>query len=102
MRAALPPEITMSRHVWNCSQAGALVASVPSLDCGRHCRQIRSWSLGSRAPLIPGMNVVKKAAVEVHDQRGWAGPTAVAVTDCKERGREIGERMVEAFFREGS
>lgn len=28
MRAALSAEVSMSHHVWNCSQAGALVASV--------------------------------------------------------------------------
>ncbi|KAG6392894.1 hypothetical protein SASPL_147122 [Salvia splendens] len=28
IKAALRPEVSMSNHVWNCSQAGALVASV--------------------------------------------------------------------------
>ncbi|KAL6335921.1 hypothetical protein AAG906_003546 [Vitis piasezkii] len=44
-----------------------------------------------RAPLIPVMGEVKKAAIQ-------AGPTAVSVTDDEEKGREIGELMVEAFL----
>ncbi|KAL3497559.1 hypothetical protein ACH5RR_040291 [Cinchona calisaya] len=106
MRAALPPEITMSHHVWNCSQAGALVASVLQGDLMGLGKALSSDKIVEpiRAPLIPGMEAVKAAALEAGAfgcTISGAGPTAVAVTDDEERGREIGERMVEAFFKAG-
>ncbi|KAL8490336.1 hypothetical protein ACS0TY_025524 [Phlomoides rotata] len=107
MRAALPPEITMSHHVWNCSQAGALVASVLQGDLHGLGKALSSDKIVEprRAPLIPGMDAVKKAAIKAGAfgcTISGAGPTAVAVTDSEERGREIGERMVEAFSTGGN
>ncbi|XP_051123915.1 homoserine kinase [Andrographis paniculata] len=107
MRAALPPEITMSHHIWNCSQAGALVASVLQGDLPNLGKALSSDKIVEprRAPLIPGMAEVKKASIEAGAfgcTISGAGPTAVAVTDSEERGREIGERMVEAFMKEGN
>ena len=58
----------------------------------------------TRTPLIPGMEGVKKAALEAGAfgcTISGAGPTAVAITDDEEKGRQIGERMVEAFLDEG-
>ncbi|XP_019191936.1 PREDICTED: homoserine kinase-like [Ipomoea nil] len=106
MRAALPAEIPMSSHVWNCSQAGALVASVLQGDLPGLGKALSSDKIVEprRAPLIPGMEAVKKAAIEAGAfgcTISGAGPTAVAVTDDEERGMEIGKRMVEAFFQEG-
>lgn len=106
MRAALPPEITMSHHVWNCSQAGALVASVLQGDLRGLGKALSSDKVVEprRAPLIPGMEAVKAAALEAGAfgcTISGAGPTAVAVTDNEEKGREIGERMVEAFMKAG-
>ncbi|CAA0825514.1 Homoserine kinase [Striga hermonthica] len=107
MREALPPEITMSHHIWNCSQAGALVASVLQGDLTGLGKALSSDKIVEprRAPLIPGMDAVKKAAIEAGAfgcTISGAGPTAVAVTDDEEMGAEIGKRMVEAFFKEGN
>ncbi|KAL6978723.1 homoserine kinase [Sarracenia purpurea var. burkii] len=107
MRAALPTEITMSHHVWNCSQAGALVASVLHGDLKGLGTALSSDKIVEprRAPLIPGMDAVKKAAIEAGAfgcTISGAGPTAVAITDDEERGREIGIRMVEAFMEDGN
>ncbi|KAL6970723.1 homoserine kinase [Sarracenia purpurea var. burkii] len=107
MRAALPTEITMSHHVWNCSQAGALVASVLQGDLKGLGTALSSDKIVEprRAPLIPGMDAVKKAAIEAGAfgcTISGAGPTAVAITDDEERGREIGIRMVEAFMEDGN
>lgn len=58
-----------------------------------------------RAPLIPGMEGVKRAAIEAGAFRctiSGAGPTAVAVIDDVERGAKIGEQMVKAFLKEGN
>ncbi|KAG2264560.1 hypothetical protein Bca52824_071639 [Brassica carinata] len=55
----------------------------------------------SRAPLILGMETVKKAALEAGAfgcTITGAGPTGVAVIDAAEKGEEIGEKMVEAFM----
>ncbi|KAJ6346516.1 hypothetical protein OIU77_029369 [Salix suchowensis] len=63
---------------------------------------IKLWSL-KRAALIPGMEGVKKAALEAGAfgcTISGAGPTAVAVVESEERGVEIGVRMVEAFWKE--
>ncbi|GAV61171.1 GHMP_kinases_N domain-containing protein/GHMP_kinases_C domain-containing protein [Cephalotus follicularis] len=106
MRAALPAEITMAHHVWNSSQAAALVAAVLEGEVEGLGRALSSDRIvePKRAPLIPGMEGVKKVAIEAGAfgcTISGAGPTAVAVTDGEERGREIGERMVEAFWKEG-
>ncbi|KAA8546184.1 hypothetical protein F0562_020922 [Nyssa sinensis] len=107
MRAALPTEITMSHHVWNCSQAAALVASVLQGDLRGLGTALSSDKIVEprRAPLIPGMEGVKKAAIEAGAfgcTISGAGPTAVAVTDDEEKGRDIGVRMVEAFMEDGN
>ncbi|KAK6946548.1 GHMP kinase N-terminal domain [Dillenia turbinata] len=107
MRAALPAEIGMSHHVWNCSQAGALVASVLQGDVEGLGKALSSDKIvePKRAPLIPGMESVKKAAIEAGAfgcTISGAGPTAVAVIDCEEKGKEIGIKMVEAFLKDGN
>lgn len=106
MREVLPGEIGMKDHIFNSSQAAALVAAVVRGDV-----RVLGESMGSdriveprRAGLIPGMEMVKRAAVEAGAYGctiSGAGPTAVAVIDEEEKGREIGERMVEAFLEGG-
>lgn len=107
MRAALPAEVGMPHHVWNCSQAGALVASVLQGDPVGLGKALSSDKIvePKRAPLIPGMEGVKKAAIEAGAfgcTISGAGPTAVAVVDNEEKGKVIGEKMVEAFWKEGN
>ncbi|CAI8587194.1 unnamed protein product [Vicia faba] len=107
MRAALPLEIGMPHHVWNCSQAGALVAGVLQGDLFMLGKALSSDKIvePKRAPLIPGMDAVKKAAIEAGAYGctiSGAGPTAVAVTDNEEKGRLIGEQMVRAFQKDGN
>ncbi|KAF8377459.1 hypothetical protein HHK36_030837 [Tetracentron sinense] len=107
MRAVLPSQISMKDHVWNCSQAGALVAAVLEGDLRGLGKALSSDKIVEprRAPLIPGMEGVKRAAIKAGAfgcTISGAGPTAVAVTDDEERGREIGERMVEAFLKDGN
>ncbi|XP_058068244.1 homoserine kinase-like [Magnolia sinica] len=56
------------------------------------------------ASLIPAMACVQRAALEsgaLGFAISGAGPTVVAVTDNKDKGKEIGARMVEAFWEEG-
>lgn len=103
MRAALPAEIGMALHVWNSSQAGALVAAVLLGDTAGLGRALSSDKIVEprRAPLIPGMEAVKKAAILAGAfgcTISGAGPTAVAVTDSPENGEAIGKKMVEAFM----
>ncbi|PPR91970.1 hypothetical protein GOBAR_AA28713 [Gossypium barbadense] len=106
MRAALPAEIGMPHHVWNCSQAGALVASVLEGDVVGLGKALSSDKIvePKRAPLIPGMEAVKKAAIKAGAfgcTISGAGPTAVAVIDNEEEGKKIGQKMVDAFLEEG-
>lgn len=106
MRAALPKQVGMKDHVANCSQAGTLVAAVLQGDARMLGAALSSDGIvePARMPLIPGMAAVKKAALEAGAfgcTISGAGPTAVAVTDDEKRGREIGERMAEAFWEEG-
>ncbi|KAJ0011359.1 hypothetical protein Pint_34086 [Pistacia integerrima] len=107
MRAALPAEVMMPHHVWNCSQAGALVASVLQGDLAGLGKALSSDKIvePKRAPLIPGMEAVKKAAIKAGAfgcTISGAGPTAVAVVEDEEMGKAIGERMVEAFWKDGN
>jgi homoserine kinase len=107
MRAALPLEIGMPHHVWNCSQAGALVAGVLQGDLLMLGKALSSDKIvePKRAPLIPGMDAVKKAAIEAGAfgcTISGAGPTAVAITDDEQKGHLIGQQMVQAFQKEGN
>ncbi|KAH7518242.1 homoserine kinase [Ziziphus jujuba] len=107
MRAALPAEIGMPHHVWNSSQGGALVAGVLLGDLIILGKALSSDKVVEprRAPLIPGMEAVKKAAIEAGAfgcTISGAGPTAVAVIDDEKKGAEIGEEMVKAFLKEGN
>ncbi|KAL1215655.1 Homoserine kinase [Cardamine amara subsp. amara] len=110
MRAALAAEIPMAHHVWNSSQAAALVAAVLEGDVVNLGKALSSDKVvePKRAPLIPGMEAVKKAALEAGAfgcTISGAGPTAVidtAVIDTAEKGNEIGEKMVEAFLKVGN
>ncbi|KAL5562320.1 hypothetical protein UlMin_032067 [Ulmus minor] len=107
MRAALPKEIGMPFHVWNSSQAGALVAAVLQGDLVGLGKALSSDRIvePTRAPLIPGMQAVKKAAIEAGAfgcTISGAGPTAVAVIDNEEKGKEIGVQMVNAFLNVGN
>ncbi|KAH7669336.1 Galactokinase/homoserine kinase protein [Dioscorea alata] len=106
MREALPAEVGMKEHIRNSSQAAALVAAVLQGDA-----RVLGSALSSdvivepkRAPLIPGMAAVKVAAMEAGAfgcTISGAGPTVVAVIDGEEHGKEIGDRMVEAFLVNG-
>jgi len=107
MRAALPLEIGMPHHVWNSSQAAALVASVLQGDLFMLGKALSSDKIvePKRAPLIPGMDAVKKAAIQAGAfgcTISGAGPTAVAVTDSEEKGHIIAQHMVQAFQKEGN
>ncbi|KAK7829283.1 homoserine kinase [Quercus suber] len=106
MRAALPSAIGMANFVWNSSQAVALGAAVLEGDMAGLVKALLGDRIVKprRAPLILGMEAVKKVTIEA----GVFGctisgvrPTVVAMIDCEERGVRIGERMVEAFWREG-
>jgi homoserine kinase len=107
MRAALPLKIGMLHHVWNCSQAGALVAGVLQGDLLMLGKALSSDKIvePKRAPLIPGMDAVKKAAIEAGAfgcTISGAGPTAVAITDDEQKGHLIGQQMIQAFQKEGN
>lgn len=107
MRAALPAEIGMPHHVWNCSQAGALVAAVLQGDVVALGKALSSDKVVEprRAPLIPGMEAVKRAAIDAGAfgcTISGAGPTAVAVTGDHHAGLRIGEHMVRAFLEHGN
>lgn len=107
MRAALSPEVPMKHHIHNSSQGAALVAAVLQGSASALGSALSSDVIvePKRAPLIPGMLAVKAAALEAGAYGctiSGAGPTAVAVTDCEEKGTEIGRRMMEAFQTEGN
>ncbi|EPS62649.1 hypothetical protein M569_12139 [Genlisea aurea] len=106
MREALPLEIAMSEHIWNCSQVGALVSSILQGDIEGLGKALSSDKIVEprRAALIPGMVAVKNAAIEAGAfgcTISGSGPTIVAVTDNEEKGVRIGEKMVKAFMNEG-
>ncbi|XP_051188833.1 homoserine kinase-like [Lolium perenne] len=106
MRAALPRHVDMGQHVRNASQAAALVASVLLGDAAGIGSAMSSDGIvePTRAPLIPGMAVVKAAALEAGALGctiSGAGPTAVAVIQGDEKGEQIARRMIDAFWLAG-
>ncbi|KAK8933439.1 hypothetical protein KSP39_PZI015256 [Platanthera zijinensis] len=103
MRAALPELVKREDHVANSSQAAALVAAILQGNVRVLGSALSSDAIvePKRAPLIPGMLAVKKAAVEAGAfgcTISGSGPTVVAVVEDEEKGREVGRRMVEAFL----
>ncbi|KAL0921801.1 hypothetical protein M5K25_008910 [Dendrobium thyrsiflorum] len=103
MRAALPEMVNRKDHVANSSQAAALVASILQGNVRVLGSALSSDGIvePKRAPLIPGMIDVKKAAMEAGAfgcTISGAGPTVVAIVDDKENGKEVGKMMVEAFL----
>ncbi|KAJ8490293.1 hypothetical protein OPV22_012014 [Ensete ventricosum] len=95
MREALPADIPMKDHVRNSSQAAALVAAVLQGNVRVLGSAMSADGIVEprRAPLIPGMVSVKKAAIDSGAfgcTISGAGPTAVAVTNDEEKGKEIG------------
>ncbi|KAG6530328.1 homoserine kinase-like [Zingiber officinale] len=107
MREALPANIPLKDHIWNSSQAAALVAAVVQGNVRVLGSAMAADAIVEprRAPLIPGMVGVKKAAMEAGAfgcTISGSGPTAVAVIDEEEKGNQIASRMVEAFTKEGN
>ncbi|KAG6478545.1 hypothetical protein ZIOFF_061988 [Zingiber officinale] len=92
MREALPANIPMKDHIRNSSQAVALAADVVQGNVRVLGSAMAADAIVEprRAPLIPGMVSVKKAAMEA------------AVIDEEEKGNKIASRMVEAFTKEGN
>ncbi|PKA59867.1 homoserine kinase [Apostasia shenzhenica] len=106
MRAALPELVKREEHVANSSQAAALVAAVLQGNVRVLGSALSSDGIvePKRAPLIPGMVAVKKAAMAAGAfgcTISGSGPTAVAVVDDEGKGEEVGKRMVEAFLMGG-
>ncbi|KAG6530330.1 hypothetical protein ZIOFF_012557 [Zingiber officinale] len=105
MRETLPTSIPMKDHIWNSSQAVALVAVVVQ----GNVRVLRSAMAADaiveprRAPLIPGMVSVKKTTMEAGVfgcTISGSGLTIVAVINEEEKGNEILSKMMEAFTKE--
>ncbi|KAF6159110.1 hypothetical protein GIB67_032727 [Kingdonia uniflora] len=95
MRAVLPSEIVMLDHISNSSQSGSLGKAFSS------DRIVES----KLTPLIPGMGAIKNAMIGARAfgcTISGAGPTTAALTDSELRGEKIGEKMVEAFWKEGN
>lgn len=106
MRSVLPTHISMSDHIFNCSQAASLVTAVLHGDLPLLGKSLSSDTIvePKRSPLIPGMAEVKEAALQAGAfgcTISGAGPTAVAITDSQERGLVIGEKMVAGFLQHG-
>ncbi|MCL7030533.1 hypothetical protein MKW94_006579, partial [Papaver nudicaule] len=77
----LPTEITLKEHIWNSTQAGALVAGILQGDLEALGLALSSDMIvePNRAQLIPGMAGVKKVAIEAGAfgcTISGAGPTA--------------------------
>jgi len=103
MRAALPADVPFKSMVHNATHGGALVAAILAGDAqklGLCLDQGDRVIEPARAPLIPGLLAVKEAA-KLAGAYGCtisgAGPTAVAVVDCPEKGAMVAEAMSAAF-----
>jgi homoserine kinase len=104
-RAALPETITLKQHVANSGNLAALIAAFfggsPTL-IGRAMQD--NIIEPARAPLIPGYNEVKSAALEAGALAcsiSGAGPTIYALTDDPNEASYIGRAMQQAFQTHG-
>jgi len=106
MRAVLPQEVPFKSMINNSCQGGALVAAILTGNT-----KLLGAALDSdviiepvRAPLIPGMTLVKQAAKEAGAYGctiSGAGPTAVAVVSDPDTGAKVVEAMSAAFNKGG-
>nr|QKY14839.1 homoserine kinase (KHSE) [Polytomella parva] len=102
MRAALKPTVPMASLVNNCQQGGALVAGILTGNVPLIGEALDSDVVvePARAPLIPGMMLVKaaaKAAGAYGCTISGAGPTAVAIVDDVKVGERVSRAMCDAF-----
>ncbi|GBG68247.1 hypothetical protein CBR_g2798 [Chara braunii] len=102
MRAVLPMDISMKSHINNSTQGAALVAAILQGDAKLLGAAMASDGVVEprRIRLIPGMAAVKISAMMAGSfgcTISGAGPTAVAVTDSREKGEAIGQAMQNAF-----
>ena len=104
-RAVMPERYSLEDVVANMSRVAGLVAGFASGDLERigGCLEDR-LATPYRKSLIPGFDdvmIAARSAGAVGGGISGAGPTVFAVTDGRDRGREIGAAMVEVFARFG-
>ncbi len=104
-REVLPATITFEQHVTNSGHLGALVAGVCTGDTSLLGRAVQDEIVEpARAPLIPGFQQVKEAALEAGAYGcsiSGAGPTVFAITDDEGCAGCIAEAMRAAFASAG-
>lgn len=104
-REALPVTVSLKQHVANSGNLGALVAGICTHNVPLLGRAVQDEIVEpARAPLIPGFQQVKQAALEAGAYGcsiSGAGPTVFAITDDEARARHIAEAMRTAFAAAG-
>lgn len=105
-RAAVPREVSFETMVKpQCANAAGLIAGLWQQDVALFGRSIEDRIVEpARAPLIPGFEAVKAAALQ-HGAFGCsisgAGPSVFAVTNNFDQGHRIGGAMANAFAQHG-
>jgi homoserine kinase len=104
-RAVMPATYGLGDVVANMSRVAGLVAGFAAGDLERigSCLEDR-LATPYRSHLIPAYEEVLAAAVAAGAVGGGisgAGPTVFALTDCRDRGAEIGAAMAQAFTSAG-
>ncbi|HIH15995.1 MAG TPA: homoserine kinase [Candidatus Diapherotrites archaeon] len=100
-RAILPRQVALEKMVWNTAHLAGIVTGV----CTKNIRLVGESICDAviepaRKHLIPGFDQVKNAALEAGAlgcSISGSGPTVFALTEAKQKGRQIGKAMVEAF-----
>lgn len=104
-RGVVPTTVSLQQHVANSGNLGALVAGICTGDTRLLGRAVQDEIVEpARAPLIPGFQQVKEAALEAGAYGcsiSGAGPTVFAVTDDEGRAGRIAEAMRAAFASAG-
>lgn len=106
MRAVLPKEIPLTKHVTNGQAAAELLLGIVQGDPLALGRGLGADGIvePARAPLIPGFSAVKRAAGEAGAAGctiSGAGPTCVAVVGSEAEGAAVVAAMTDAFVNEG-
>ncbi|MDQ4077062.1 MAG: homoserine kinase [Chloroflexota bacterium] len=100
-RAAIPKSIPLQQHVVNSGNLAALITALFGGSLALLGRALQDIIVEpARAPLIPGFDEVKAAALEAGALAcsiSGAGPTLFAIVDDDRRAQRIADAMQEAF-----
>ena len=104
-REVLPESVSLGTSSSNSARLGAMIAAAFQGQTAAFAQAVRDEIVEpARAPLIPGFQEVKRAALQSGAfacSISGAGPTVFAIVDSEVTGNRVGQAMVSSFARAG-